>query len=372
MLLRFQLVHSIPATTFTLMEVLNTYLDEVSIPHIPDTDSWFEVERSFLLPTNKLATTFQLNIPEESDPAAVEDFTPTLMERFKTKVEADTVLLFDDSSARALAQEHQSEIYEIEMQLREILQYIFSYNDREDLSRALEVFGVSIGRSSPAFVGRPIYENELYFLEFGDYLKLEFQKPPKQEDLFRMLQRASTFDDFKETLNNRGLAEGRHRDFLAEVNPHINTIKEYRNTLMHNRTSLEATRQNYLASFIELTRIVTEFWRLENANSLVRVEQQRPAVQRQALETVQFLLNNGLPDPGASVYTLQPVDAPRQVFNNYEDLRDALIDFGRNSVSALLPADCSVDVLLPDHTLEEITDGCLRERQALWQTMLWS
>jgi hypothetical protein len=370
MQLRFQLTHNQAAKTTQLVALLGEYLNELGITPPDDLSNWFGVERSFLLPNAQLLSTVQLAVPDSHDMSEVQDFIPVLLDRIKQELPAASIVLLRNSDSQLIAQQHQADIYGLEMDLREVLNYIFVYNGRQNLVDAFKIFGVNFSKTEE-YRNRPFYENEFYFLVFGDYLKFEFQSALGQQEMFQMMQNATTFDEFKTTLNNRGLAEARHREFLSAINTHIATIKDYRNTLMHNRTADISTRENFEQSFGDLQSKLAMFWTTENGFSLGRLDEEQEPTVRQVAQAVENVFTTGLTDIASHTYTIQDQSLSSRIFTCYDDLREALLEVGRNAVSAALPMNCEVTRLISDNTLTELVDTALEKRQLIWNQLEW-
>lgn len=196
-----------------------------------------ELKYAYSLNESQFITGFNIIIdvvsPEDFD-VFIDSFTNTIQDCDKVIA---FIKLHDETRFRSYLKFYKT-IASIEMQLREILTYIFYYEYSEDFYDLLHEYNVRFPKDTPdGSTLRERLENQFFYLSFSDYLRLE--KPKKIQnikDINSKLENSDSFEEFKQKVCDRGIKNEKHLDFLAAIKRDMKTMTIIRNAVAHNRT----------------------------------------------------------------------------------------------------------------------------------------
>lgn len=189
----------------------------------------------------------------------IEDFVFSI----KNKLDTQCIIKYKDSYVKQQYMEYYSEIYDLEMELRKILTYIFN-NEYESPYDLLNDYDLKIPKDNQkdAKYFSDNYENEFFMLCFSDYIKIcnkQVKGTISNKDLIEFIKDASTFDEFKEKLF-LGIRNEKYSDFLSSIKEDLNSLEEMRNSIMHCRT-YPIDIASYDRSKEQLSRKIESFWK---------------------------------------------------------------------------------------------------------------
>ncbi|HVF10188.1 MAG TPA: hypothetical protein VNA16_05265, partial [Abditibacteriaceae bacterium] len=101
--------------------------------------------------------------------------------------------------------------------------------------------------------------NELFFLLFSDYTKINNRKPQKWDNFMALLERYDDFVSLKSQLLSTLIPNKRHADFVASLQQSAEPIEKVRNCVAHNRSLSNKLAQNYQQSYATLLRSIEDF-----------------------------------------------------------------------------------------------------------------
>lgn len=270
----FQILHSFNATEDIKDQILILLKDALEDSFIEkskegidewmEINEWIEVKYDYQKSDSDFILGFSLLIDEEEDADRIIDgFSKTL----RSTDEVHMVLKFLDQNVHERFKIYVREIFEIEMKLREVISFIFidTYNEEYyDLLREIDVRTQKLsGNQQPdEEYYRNHLENEFFFLLFSDYIRLD---ELKQVKLSELIQGISDFEDYsslrEKVLNiNRGIANEKYREFLAEIKDSLQTIEDLRNCVAHNRSISGRVKGNYEIAKERLEKSMEAFW----------------------------------------------------------------------------------------------------------------
>ena len=182
-----------------------------------------------------------------------------IYENFNDKIKSDekfkkVVKFYDDFHLKDLL-EYQKEIFEIEISLREIFTFIFlnRYPDHEDF---LSEYKVNAENETEL-------ENKFFGISLFDYIRLDRNnlKGLENKDVLDIIFNSESFENFKENLNNRGILNGKHKDFILSIKEDLQKFKDVRNNVSHNRKIFENEnkKDDYLQAKSNLKKKIKEF-----------------------------------------------------------------------------------------------------------------
>ena len=174
-----------------------------------------------------------------------ENFNNNLTEDNKFK---KVVKFYDDFHLNDLSK-YQKEIFKIEMSLRQIFTFIFShrYKDTENL-----LFEYKFNKENKTNL-----ENEFFQLDFNDYIDPNSKlKNLESKDILNILFNSDNFEKFKENLQERGIREEKHKDFILSIKEDLQAIKDVRNNIAHNKKIFtdDKQEQNYCKARDEIEK----------------------------------------------------------------------------------------------------------------------
>lgn len=185
----------------------------------------------------------------------------------------ETILRYEDDFMLADVKKYQPEIFEIEMKLREVLNYILAYNLKDNhIDDFLKEFEgseladkkMNANKEMQRKRYREYFENELFHLVFSKYNVIhgDKQKQPKAEEVLKKIQQVNTFAELKESFYNITFAEldTKHATFLNEIQKHFLPIETMRNEIMHTRKPTVDNEQKYVQAKGGLLNRIAEFW----------------------------------------------------------------------------------------------------------------
>lgn len=220
---------------------------------------------------DKYITQFTLNLSEfltifesikELD-ENITDFINDFVLGIKNKLNARCIIKYKDSYVKQQYMHYYSEIYDLEMELRKILTYIFN-NEYESPYALLNDYDLKIPKDNQKDEEyfSTNYENEFFMLCFSDYIKIcnkQLKNIISNKDLIEIVKESSDFEEFKKKLPN-GIQNIKYLDFLSSIKEDLNSLEEMRNSIMHSRKySLDI--ESYERSKEQLSKKIENFWK---------------------------------------------------------------------------------------------------------------
>lgn len=214
-----------------------------------DVVSYFTIESTILIPNGTFITVFSIDIPNIGlGDTGMQVLIKSYLNTLKT---IDCVLFMiklQDSLLYRKCYEYYEKISEIEMELRNVLTYILTYDDKVIDGAVLKDFGVSLVKSYQPNMCEDQHENGLFYILFNDYAS--FSEPPKNlkaEKVAELLQDFSinSFEEFRERIQRRHISEDRHKDFLLSIKDKLEPLERMRNATMHIRNLSNTLISNF-------------------------------------------------------------------------------------------------------------------------------
>jgi len=168
----------------------------------------------------------------------------------------------EDSVLRRRNEAWARESFDIEMRLREALSLIFidTYGHYFGLLDEVEVNAQKDMPPAEALQG--LCENELFFVLFSDYAKVDKPRLPKKvEDFVDLVARAEPFDTLRDLLGRQSVLEERYAEFVASLRAHVDPVEKLRNAIAHNRSVSHRIVENYQMARETLLSMIDEFIR---------------------------------------------------------------------------------------------------------------
>lgn len=160
------------------------------------------------------------------------------------------------------------EIFDIEMELREVISLIFIDTYGDDFYNLLRDFNITL-RYEPKNKKEKHnelekrfednLENEFFYLLFPDYQSFSKIKPTKIEDIVSILTGSQNFKESQDKMNNRGIKKEEYVDFLNSIKEDLDSIENIRNCVAHNRTPLEKEMESYENAKLKIKQKIKDF-----------------------------------------------------------------------------------------------------------------
>ena len=145
------------------------------------------------------------------------------------------ILKLFDANMRSAYKMISEELYEIEMKIRKILNFILFKENHSDME-VKKIIKNSINPKNRLNIDPDNYENELFLLNFVEYQNL--------------------------------LTNSSHKEFLKGIEEPLKIIRLFRNCIMHNREFNTVTHPEYCEAKEQLELIINNFWENQNESNI--------------------------------------------------------------------------------------------------------
>ena len=262
MKVNFQIVHdSEDIDSFLFLAMKEAYENLYIEREEDELKSFYKIRYNFHLRNSKSIAGFEIEI-EEISPEDYDAFLNKFTGKIKDDQHIFALIKFQDETRFESYLNFYREIAALEMQLREILSFIFYYEYSEDLYNLVEEYEVNFPKDTPEQEElQKRLENQFFYLTFSNYLNLDKPKEIRHvKDINAILKSSDSYEDFKEKICNRGIKNEKNLDFLAAIKQNLQTIESVRNAVAHNRTISSAKLGHYETAKRHLTERLQEFW----------------------------------------------------------------------------------------------------------------
>lgn len=391
--MRIQIEHKGYLHTDTLAKVLKDYID--ASPEIEnnfsveDIQEWISRERWFALTNRNFVSTFLFSFEPFADISIVQDIfygkSSYLQDVSELKDWDGTknvlnILKLSDSSQFEKGQNYRSEIYQIEMSLRQITHYILTYNNRNiKLSDIFKDFNITFWKEGwKEASAKQHFENELYHIPFGDYVKFEEPKQIEDKQLLKVLYTSTTFEEFRGYLGNRLLGEERHRAFFSSIKQDMDAIERMRNIIAHNRSIDTDIEEDYKKSRDKLNNQIVLFWNdesLQFAQQMSMSEDYKFIWEAPAKRKIEEILQNSttwdIEQEYVEIYNYDNVDTT--LYEDLESLQIALELIAEEEAELYMPTDEELKIaVMETFNSEKLVLQCLEPYRDKIEEMGWA
>ena len=148
------------------------------------------------------------------------------------------LLKLNDFQLRHELRKYGKEIFEIEMNLREVLSLIFVDTYGEDFYKLLQEVNVEpTGQRKPQESQMQAqYENQLFFLDFSDYINMNVRKDLSLGRIKEYMEQAEDFGELKRRITTNPIIKEEYAAFLTRLKERLGPIEKLRNCVAHNRS----------------------------------------------------------------------------------------------------------------------------------------
>jgi hypothetical protein len=288
----FQIIHSFDSDTALkekLLDLLKETIDEstttsIEIEKRPKNIKdwlifrWIEIKYNYRS-NKKYIAGFSLNTEgfnvntEGFSSLNTEKESKVLVHEFGQKLQnnsdIDLVIKYNDESMQIEYQKYAKEIFELEMELREVISFIFLDTYKNDYYNLLKEMIVSIQnldkKNKPdKYYFKAHFENEFFFLLFSDYININSLKELNHSGLNNLIRDSDSFEDLKRKMQSRGILKEKYQDFIAGIKQDLNPIEKLRNCIAHNRSISERNNYRMIVDYDKakkaLEDLINNFW----------------------------------------------------------------------------------------------------------------
>jgi len=259
-----------------IIEVSKEYNDLINEDNI---DAIVEVKYTKELSNNRFLIGFKIITEETFSDEELKIFCGSIndLDECEFLIKFEDVFLFDS------LKKYYDEIFEIEMQLREILSYIFISTYEDDCFSFLEFQKQKINltirgvqeKDMPDFLKNK-YQNEFFYLTFNQYRQLKLPDVIKSKTLINLLSDSKSFDEIRKGINKLGAMRPErkeYREFLERISQDLESIETVRNCVAHNREPSDKELENYNFAKGKLQREIDNFFKKKVIFATIRIEE---------------------------------------------------------------------------------------------------
>ena len=293
--IKIQINHSSPVVLETLSSLLYNEIGEEYNIELDTVKEYFEFEYSYMLPNASFISIITFQIPKfELRDIELKDIVFSFLSSVKELDNVISVVKLNDSILKQRAFKYYQQIIDIEMDLRNVLTYIITYDNKTIDKQLFKDFGINKSESVDYSNLQDKYENGLFYIYFNHYIEFTTPEKLKANEMLDFLQDPSvdSFERFKSKLQQRGIQEERHLDFLSSIKTKIKPLESMRNAIMHIRNLSDSVEDNFNKATEDnmgdkgLKSLMKEFW--ENENTILS---QNTAIKL-GLSTIRELFEN--------------------------------------------------------------------------------
>ncbi|MGP5101987.1 hypothetical protein [Psychrobacter celer] len=274
-IIKIQISHTRNITKEDLASHLYNEIGEEYDISEDDIEDYFEIEYVLQLPNGSFVTVFTLDFPTLAvRDLELKDILKSYLDTLNNLKEITSIVKLKDDLLKKVALEYYEKLFDIEMELRNVLTYVLLYDDKSIDKEIFRNFGVkspALDKSQESEI-KENYENPFFYVLFNHYASFNEPAPLETKDIAAMLQDVSLsdFSQFKQKLERRKLDEERHKDFLASLNNRIKPLEDFRNCIMHARNISNKKIDNFDKAINDnngdkgIFTIINDFWLNEN------------------------------------------------------------------------------------------------------------
>ena len=266
--IKIQINHEKPIFTRDLATILHNQIGEEYNLNKEEIKDYFEILSILLLPNDTFVTVLNFQLPElQTRDFDLKDIVLSFLNSVEKLEGIISIIKTKDTIFQKMALEYYEKITIVEMEMRNVLNYILNYDDRRITSDLFKEFGIKVSENLNAEKIKKNYENGLFYILFKDYKSFLDIEVLNASDITKLLQdsQINSFEEFKSKLRKK-IKENRHLDFLSSVEDLFSQLDNIRNSIMH----IHSLSSNEIRSFEKimndtnfdksLLTLINDFW----------------------------------------------------------------------------------------------------------------
>lgn len=271
-IIKIQINHTENITKEDLASHLyNEIGEEYDIPE-DDIEDYFDIEYVLQLPNESFVTVFTLDFPTLAvRDIELKDVLKSYLDTLRDLEKVENVVKLQDEILQDIALKYYQTLFDIEMELRNVLTYILTYDEKPIVSDTFKDFGIDKAQTFNDTDISKIYENGLFYILFNHYGSFTEPKKLKAEKIAELLQDISINDyaEFKNRIQSRYISCQRHNDFLYSIKQKLDPLEKMRNAVMHIRNLSDSLITNFENAINDghqgegVSTLIKDFWQSE-------------------------------------------------------------------------------------------------------------
>lgn len=270
--IKIQINHKEPLTVKKLATILYDEIGEEYDLVLEDIEEYFTFLSCTLLLNETFISVIEFTLPElVTRETTIKGIIFSFLNSLENISGVVSITKMNDSILQEMALEYYKQIIELEMDMRNVLTYIITYSTKTINEDFFKTFGINKSEKLDARNIKDNYENGLFYIYFNHYASFTQPQKVKAEKIAELLQEPniSSFEQLKTKLQDRGLKEDRHIDFIASIKEKLNPIEKMRNAIMHIRNISDKAIQDFTMATEDngvnkgIRTIITDFWEQE-------------------------------------------------------------------------------------------------------------
>lgn len=272
-IVKIQINHTQNLNNDTLASHLYDEIGEEYNLSVDEINTYFNIENVYQLPNDTFISIFDIDFPElDLRDLEPKDVVKSYLDTLNNLEEVISLVKLQDDFLLDIANQYFQRLFAIEMELRNVLTYILTYDEKPIERGTFKTFDVKLAEAYEVKNVCDNYENGLYYILFNHYASFGEPKRLRAEQISEILQdiSLSDFDEFKSRLQRRYITELRHTEFLFSINQKLKPLEDMRNSVMHIRNLSDNKMANFdkavndFGSDKGIQSLIADFWCNEN------------------------------------------------------------------------------------------------------------
>ena len=324
--IKIQINHEKPIFIKDLATILYDQIGEEYGLSEEEIKDYFEILSIILLPNDSFITILTFELPElETRDIELKDIVISFLQSLEKMDGVVSLIKTQDSLLKAKAYEFYKQIVDLEMELRNVLTYIISYDGKKINEELFKTFGINKSEKPDYDQIKKDYENGLFYIYFNHYAAFTEPEKLKADKIVEFLQapHIDTFEKFKIQLQDRGIKEVRHLDFIASIKTKLDPVEKMRNAIMHIRNLSDNLVNNFDMAMNDngskgIQTLLNDFW----------TNEQNELKQKTFLKIMEYEIKNIFESSSFEDNKLIITqDFGDDILSEYENLEDLQNDF---------------------------------------------
>jgi len=337
--IKIQINHKEPLTLAKLAAILYDEIGEEYDLILEDIEEYFTFLSSTFLPNETFITVLEFNIPElVTREASLKSIVFSFLQSVERIEGIVSITKVNDTILQTSAFEYYQKIVELEMDMRNVLTYILAYSGKTINEELFKNFGIDKSEKLDNKHIKEQYENGLFYIYFNHYASFTQPQKLKAEKIAEFLQEPniSSFEQLKSKLNDRGLKENRHIDFIASIKTKLQPLEKMRNSIMHIRNISDTTVKNFNMAIKDngtekgIKTLIANFWDKEN-----ELLQQETFMRLAKLEIDKIFKNVDIEEDKYIINKNISTEFLDESYNELETFQNDILEYIDNEINIL-------------------------------------
>lgn len=344
--IKIQINHKEPLRVRKLATVLYDEIGEEYDLILEEIEEYFTFLSCTLLLNETFISVIEFTLPAlDTREVSVKGIVFSFLQSLENSNGVVSITKMNDSILQEMALGYYKQIAELEMDMRNVLTYIITYSSKTINDDFFKSFGINKSEKLDVKNIKDNYENGLFYIYFNHYSSFTQPQKLKAEKIAELLQEPniSSFEQLKTKLQDRGLKEDRHIDFIASIKEKLNPIEKMRNAIMHIRNISDKAIQDFTMATQDngtnkgIKTLISDFWINEKA-----IRSQSTFMKLANIE-IQKILESVIEESGFKVEYEEDNDYLESSYDDIESLQLDIISYVEDDINVFNYAITSED-----------------------------